>query len=388
MRIYHTSDPLMRTQRLTALSEIDAVQWNALVQDNNPFLRYEFLSALEHHQCVGEAAGWLPWHTVCFDDDNRLVAAAPLYLKDNSYGEFVFDWGWSEAYRRHGLSYYPKLVSAVPFTPATGQRLLLAPHADRRAARAIVEHTLDDARRHGFSSLHWLFNTDEDMDILQPLGLMRRLGCQFHWSNRGYRDFADFLDTLTAKKRKNIKRERRLVQDADLTICTLSGTEVSDTQWHTFHGFYRSTFHRLGGIPTLSLNFFQEIATTMGDQVLLVLARKGRQEIAGAISFRSDTTLYGRHWGCRETYDSLHFEACYYQGLDYCIQHGLQRFEPGAQGEHKIFRGFLPTLTQSAHWIAHPEFRAAITDFLQRETPAVESYARELHQHSPYREVS
>lgn len=380
--------PPMRIQRLAALAEIAPEQWNALVRDDNPFLRHEFLDALERHQCVGERTGWLPRHLVCFDDRQRLLAAAPLYVKDNSYGEFVFDWGWADAYRRHGLPYYPKLVGAVPFTPATGQRLLLAPGAPLEAARAIVEHALEEVRRQGFSSLHWLFNNEEDGVILHECEFLRRLGCQFHWRNPGYRDFADFLDTLTSKKRKNIKRERRLVQEAGLNIEILHGPAISEAQWHAFHAFYRSTFHRLGGVPTLTLGFFREIAHTLGERLVLVTAKAGGREVAAAISLRSATTLYGRHWGCQETHDSLHFELCYYQGLEYCIANGLLRFEPGAQGEHKIHRGFLPTLTQSAHWLAHPGFHEAVADFLNRETPAVESYARELSRHSPYRELS
>jgi len=377
----------LKIRTLESLGEIPSSQWNALVQDGNPFLRYEFLSALEHHRCVGERTGWLPRHLTCFDDQGQLLGAAPLYIKSNSYGEFVFDWGWAEAYRRHGLPYYPKLVSAIPFTPATGQRLLLAPSAQRPAiARALIEHALKETRELGCSSLHWLFTTPEDMGPLLAQGLISRLGCQFHWHNPGYRDFQDFLDTLTAKKRKNIKRERRLVQDAGLELQILRGTEASETQWRSLHAFYCSTFHRLGGMPTLTLPFFQEIAMMMGEQILLVLAREGHRAVAGAISFQSETTLYGRHWGCRADYDSLHFEACYYQGIDYCIRHGLQRFEPGAQGEHKISRGFLPVLTRSAHWLVHTGFREAVADFLRRETPAVEDYARELAQHSPYRE--
>ena len=222
--------------------------------------------------------------------------------------------------------------------------------------------------------------------LLQNKGFLSRIGCQFHWHNRDYRDFQDFLDTLTAKRRKNINRERRLVREAGLELQILSGRELSEAQWPIVYEFYRATFERLGGMPTLTLPFFQDIAETLSEQLMLVLAFDQGREVAGAISFRSASTLYGRHWGCRADHDSLHFEACYYQGLDYCIQQGLQRFEPGAQGEHKIYRGFLPTLTHSAHWIAHPGFRQVITDFLDRETPAVRQYAQELLQHSPYRD--
>jgi hypothetical protein len=377
----------MYIQRLESLADISATAWNALVQDHHPFLRHEFLSAMERHHCVGEHTGWLPCHSVCFDDKQRLIGAAPLYLKDNSYGEFVFDWSWADAYQRHGLRYYPKLVSAIPFTPATGQRLLLAPGPQAAAtAQAIIDQVLEEARHQALSSIHWLFTTDQDRELLLSRSYLHRLGCQFHWRNPGYRDFADFLDTLNAKRRKNIKRERRLVQEAGLTLEVLQGTQVSESQWHTFHRFYCSTFQRLGGIPTLTLSFFQEIATTLGERLVLVLASKGSRYVAGAISLCSDHTLYGRHWGCSADYDSLHFEACYYQGIDYCIRRQLQQFEPGAQGEHKIYRGFLPTLTQSVHWIAHPGFRSAIADFLQREMPAVKHYASDLVQHSPYRQ--
>ena len=378
----------MRIQRLDTLTEIPASEWNALLSDRNPFLSHEFLAALERHGCVGEQTGWLPWHVICRDDSGRLLGAAPLYLKFNSYGEFVFDWSWMEAYRRQGLAYYPKLVGAIPYTPATSPRLLLAPDQPQpgETLRAIFDFVFEESRRYSISSIHWLFPTTNELEPMLERGFMHRLGCQFHWQNPGYRDFEDFLDTFTAKRRKNIKRERRLVREAGLELRLLHGREATECQWHSIHEFYRSTFQRLGGIPTLTLPFFLEVAALLGDRLLLVLASSQGREVAAAISFRSDTTLYGRHWGCQVDFDSLHFEACYYQGLDYCIQQGLRGFEPGAQGEHKIHRGFLPTLTHSAHWIAHSGFRRAIADFLARETPAVREYARELLQHSPYRD--
>jgi predicted N-acyltransferase len=378
----------MRIERLDALSDLPAAEWTALVPDQNPFLSHEFLSALERHDCVGARAGWLPWHVVCRDERGRLLGAAPLYVKFNSYGEFVFDWGWAEAYRRQGLPYYPKLVGAIPYTPATSPRLLLAPEQPRprETARAMIDFVLEESHRRQLSSIHWLFPAPSDLEPLLEQGFMPRLGCQFHWHNRGYRDFQDFLDALTAKRRKNINRERRRVREAGLELRVLRGPDVDEAQWATVHDFYRSTFHRLGGMPTLTLPFFQEIAATLGDRILLVLAFARDRAVAGAISFRGADTLYGRHWGCRADYDSLHFEACYYQGLEYCIHHGLRRFEPGAQGEHKIHRGFLPALTHSTHWIADPGFRRAIADFLGREAPAVRDHARQLLQHSPYRD--
>jgi len=377
----------MQIQRLATLTGIPAAEWNTLVSEQNPFLSHEFLAALEQHQCVGERTGWLPWHLICRDEAGRLLGAALLYLKFNSYGEFVFDWTWAEAHRQQHLPYYPKLVGAIPYTPATSQRLLLAPDQPQPAKtrRALIDFALAQAQRHQWSSAHWLFPASDDLDSLLERGLLHRVGCQFHWENPGYRDFQDFLDTLTAKRRKNINRERRLVQDAGVEIQVLHGGEISEDQWQIIHDFYRSTFARLGGVPTLSLPFFLEIAATLRERLVVVLASLAGHEIAAALCFRSATTLYGRHWGCRAEYDSLHFEACYYQGIDYCIRQGLQRFEPGAQGEHKIHRGFLPTLTHSAHWIADPMFRRAIADFLARETPAVRDYAQELSQHSPYR---
>lgn len=377
----------MRVHSLDSLAAISPTEWNALVADSNPFLSHEFLAALERHHCVGEDTGWLPRHLVCQDDNGRLVAAMPCYSKSNSYGEFVFDWGWAEAFRRQGQCYYPKLLSAIPYTPATSHRLLVAPHQPQATAarEALIEALLEASQVGGYSSAHCLFPTLEESALFQNHGFMTRLGCQFHWQNPGYRDFQDFLDALTAKRRKNIKRERRLVSTAGLELRVLQGWEISESQWFTIHKFYRSTFQRLGGVATLSLPFFWDIAQSLGERLIVVLAYGQGQEIAAAISFRSNDTLYGRHWGCRVDYDSLHFEACYYQGLDYCIQHGLQRFEPGAQGEHKIHRGFLPTLTYSAHWIVDPGWRQAVKRFLASETPAVRDYAQQLQQHSPYR---
>lgn len=379
----------MRIQTLHSLSEVSAIEWNALIPDRNPFLSHEFLSALERHGCVGEAQGWLPWHRLCRDSTGRLLAAAPLYLKFNSYGEFVFDWGWAEAYQRHGLAYYPKLVGAIPYTPVTSPRLLrVAGPVGEQAARLLVEAVVDEVRHRGWSSAHWLFPPPTELEWLRSQGFLPRLACQFHWRNQAYRDFQDFLDGFTSKRRKAIQRERRRVREAGVELRILSGPDLNPAQWRRVHGFYRATFQRLGGIATLTLPFFEEIAITLGERLVLVLALVQGQEIAVAISWRSADTLYGRHWGCREesAVDGLHFEACYYQGLDYCIQQGLARFEPGAQGEHKVPRGFLPTLTQSAHWIAHPGFRRAISEFLAQETPAVQAYAQELLQHSPYHE--
>lgn len=382
----------METRIIESLADIPAAQWNALVQNQNPFLRHEFLYTLERTGCVGERTGWYPHHLLCLDQQQRLLGAMPLYLKDNSFGEFVFDWGWADAYQRHGLDYYPKLVSAVPFTPASGQRLLLSTDGQNQdVARQLLEAAFSEADRLGCSSIHWLFPEPDNYQLLHSLGettgLMTRLGCHFHWHNQDYQNFDDFMAALVSKKRKNIKRERRLVEQAGISLRTMSGDQVSESEWHTFYRFYSNTFHERGRHPFLTADFFPEVAATMGEQLLLVLASKNSVDVAGAISFKSADTLFGRHWGCRADFDSLHFECCYYQGIEYCIEHGLQRFEPGVQGEHKIWRGFLPTLTPSLHWLAHPAFNEAVGDFLRRENPAIRNYARQLQrEHSPYRQ--
>lgn len=283
----------MHLSVLSSLDDIPAADWNRLAGDANPFLRHEFLAALERHRCVGAAAGWIPQYLAAFEQD-RLVGAAPMYLKDNSYGEFVFDWAWADAYRRSGLRYYPKLVVAVPYTPATGARLLLAEDTPQ-IADALIAGALEHAQRLKVSSLHWLFTTEQDTRRLEAHGLMRRTGCQFHWHNQSYRDFDDFLAQLTAEKRKKIKRERRFVREAGIEIEVLNGRQISAEQWEIFHRFYSSTFLKRGGIASLSLGFFQEIGRTMADNVVLVLAKHQGRYVAGAFNLRGTDTLYGRH---------------------------------------------------------------------------------------------
>jgi hypothetical protein len=373
----------------TIIEQIDSIDpgaWNTLAHGGNPFLRHEFLAALEHHQCVGERFGWIPQHIVAKDCNGQLVGVMPLYLKDNSYGEFVFDWGWADAYQRAGLAYYPKLVTAVPYTPATGPRLLIAPHAPQQAvAHALIDRALDLAASHHVSSVHWLFTNEQDSRYLIQKGLLTRIGYQFHWHNQNYPDFDAFLGQLSSRKRKQIKRERRHVSDAQIVIKVLHGNEVSEAQLHQFHRHYQSTFYRLGGYATLSQAFFAEISTTVPQNVVFVFAYSNHKHVASAFCVRGEDTLYGRHWGCDADFNSLHFEACYYQGIDYCIAHGLKHFEPGAQGEHKISRGFVPTATYSQHWIENDQFRPIIADFLQREQQGVRHYMESLREHLPYR---
>ena len=375
----------LRSTIIGNISEVCSEDWDALAGTEQPFLRHAFLEALERHGCVGKHWGWLPRHLLLHDGE-RLVGAMPQYLKTNSYGELVFDWDWAEAYRRSGLAYYPKLVAAVPYTPATGARLLIAPDVDREAiARTLIEAAISHAKAIKVSSLHWLFPNEIDCNTLAAQGLLIRTDCQFHWHNRGYRDFEHYLDHFTSAKRKNIRRERRRVQESGISIRQFYGEQLSETQWQIVYRHYASTFARLGGHATLSLAFFRDISQHLPGQVVIFLAEQAGRPVASAICLRDKHSLYGRHWGCDEHFDNLHFELCYYQGLDYCIRHGLQRFDPGAQGEHKISRGFLPTATWSAHWIAHPEFRSAITDFLQRETRTMQDHIKTLGEHTPFK---
>jgi hypothetical protein len=377
---------MYRLTTLAAIDEIPAADWNALAGDDLPHLRHEFLAAMEHHGCVGERFGWLPRHLVLRDARDRAVAVAPCYLKFNSYGEFVFDWAWADAYQRAGMRYYPKLVVASPYTPATGQRILTGDTPDRPAlAAAMIQGSMQLAERSGVSGLHWLFTSETETDWLRARGLLRRLGCQFHWQNRGYASFDAFLGELSAEKRKKVKRERRRVVESGIRIRRVRGDQVTPEEWRIFHRLYEDTFDKRGGLPTLSLGFFQEIGRTMGESLLLVLAEYDARIVAAAFCLQGRDSLYGRHWGCFKDFHSLHFEACYYQGLEHCIEQGLERFEPGAQGEHKVARGFLPTRTWSAHWISDVRFRRPIDSFLDHEIEAVEDYIAEMSTHSPYK---
>jgi len=371
----------------TTIDEIEPEAWNRLIEPGNPFLNHAFLAALEHQGAVGEQFGWLPRHITLRNEQDQIVAAAPLYLKDNSYGEFVFDWNWADAWQRAGLDYYPKLVSAIPYTPASGNRLLVAAEHDTAALRQqLLECAVAEAKRCEASSLHWLFPTASECEQLVGTGLLPRLGTQFHWHNQNYRDFDDFLERFTAAKRKKLRRERRQVVEAGIEFDILHGDEIEEPLWPQIHHFYAATFYEKGGIPTLSEGFFREIGQTMGDRLVVILARREGRYIAGAICFRSDDTLYGRHWGAIEQHHSLHFETCLYQGIEYCIKHGLRHFEPGAQGEHKVSRGFEPTPTWSAHWIANDQFQQIIARHLQQEEEMMQEYMSELSKRLPFKQ--
>jgi len=378
----------LKITTIDSLHAISANEWNALAGFENPFTQYEFLIALENNGAVGKEFGWLTHFFLAYNDDSELVGALPLYIKFNSYGEFVFDWAWADAYQQHGLRYYPKLVSSIPYTPATGARLLIADKSHyKEIADALMNSVLSFAEKSQVSSFHCLFTNKQDTEYFENHSqLMMRLGCQFHWRNNNYSSFEHYLEQLTSKKRKQIKRERRIVKEQEIEFEILNGHAATEQQWDIYHRFYESTFERKSGMPTLSNNFFKEIARTMPDNIVLVLAKYRDEYVASAFNLKGAETLYGRHWGCSDEFDNLHFEACYYQGLEYCIDNGLKYFEPGAQGEHKIARGFMPTKTWSAHWIAHPQFNQSIKNFLKHETDGMLDYIQELNGHSPFKE--
>lgn len=374
---------------LDSIAQIDAPGWNALVGSGQPFLRHEFLLALEQSGCAMPRTGWTPRHLIIDDHSGRPAGAMPLFRKSHSRGEFVFDFSWANAYAQHGLEYYPKLLSAVPFTPVRGSRLLIGPTIDAPAmTKALIKAAIACAQRENLSSWHVLFPPDETVGSLEDAGLVVRRDCQFHWYNQGYASFDAFLATFTAEKRKKAKRERRRVAEAGIEFDTRHGGEMDDALWRTVYRFYADTFHRHGHEPYLNLDFFKRVAAAMPEQLMLKIARIGSTPIAVAIFFIGGDALFGRYWGSGGDYHSLHFETCYYQGIEYCIENKLQRFEPGTQGEHKVPRGFVPTLTSSAHYIADPRFAAAIRDFAKREARGVEHYAAQVNEHIPFNSVA
>jgi predicted N-acyltransferase len=366
---------------------ISAPAWNALAGDD-PFLRHEFFSALHETGCASKRTGWSPQFITLWDGDS-LQGAMPLYLKNHSYGEYVFDWAWANAYERAGYDYYPKLLSAIPFSPVTGKRLL-AQTPEQRAL--LISAALALARngnaRAGISSLHCLFPPEYEARELQRAGMMLRCGIQFHWKNRpggGYEDFEDFLQGMSYSKRKKIRQERRKVHDLGIQFEWLSGNDISDDRWRFFVDCYNNTYREHHSRPYLNLEFFLRLGKSMPENVLLILALRDNCPIGAALNIRNSHTLYGRYWGAREFVPGLHFETCYYQAIQYCILNGLSLFEGGAQGEHKLARGFLPVRTWSAHWLAHPEFTASIGSYLERETRDIDRYIKELEDSAPLR---
>ena len=367
-----------------SIADIDGEAWNALAGAGYPFLRHEFLELAETTGSVSADAGWTPRH-LAIHDGSRLRAAMPLYEKSHSWGEFVFDWAWAQAYQRAGFPYYPKLVAAVPFTPAPSPRLLRAQPGDDEAASALLEAATGLARESGCSSVHVLFPTPDELPLLERHGLLIRKDCQFHWHNRGYGSFDDFLATFTSAKRKKARRDRRRVSEAGIRFRRVHGADMSSDDWSAVYSLIARTFMLRGSLPYFNEAFFEGLGHRLGDNVLVILAEKNSQVIAAAVFYESDSALYGRYWGSDGHYDALHFETCYYQGIDYCIEAGKALFEPGTQGEHKIARGFSPVTTWSAHWLAHPEFAGAIERYLDEEGRHIDRYIDVVDAHTPYK---
>jgi predicted N-acyltransferase len=373
------------------IADLQAEQWDQMVDDNYPFVKHAFLEALEKHNCVGAKYGWIPTHIALFDA-GRLVAALPAYEKHNNYGEFVFDQAWERAWNQIGLPYYPKLVCSSPYTPVMGQRLLIHPEYrnDNQLQAELFATYCSLCEQKNYSGAHVLFANQEQQAWLKAQQhtdnqLYHRLDCQFHWQNHNYQHFDDFLNNLKSKKRKNINRERNSIVESGICFRVLDGHQATEQDWRDFDYFYQKTFIDKWSTPTLNYDFFIDIGYKMADSIVLVLADLEGKTIAGALMFKSDSHLYGRHWGCRQEIKNLHFETCFYQGIEYAIKNGLQTFEPGAGGEHKIARGFSPTLIESFHWLPVNPFGDNLDRFILEEEAIIQNYKQDCLNHSPFK---
>lgn len=379
----------MKARFLDGITSITAEEWNRVAGDEYPFLRHEFLLALEESGSASPSRGWQPQHLVV-EEGGRLLAVLPLYIKQHSMGEYVFDQSWARAYQRHGLNYYPKLLGAIPFTPASGPRLAFLECDTGQLMNVVCNALQQHCAKINASGWHVLFPEEDSLPLWQQTASQTRLGCQFHWFNEGYASFDDFLGTFSSRKRKEVKRERRRVAEQGVQIKRLSGDDITAEDWQAFFRFYQLTnlkYNGHGGY--LTADFFMRLYAVMRSHLLLVMAFDENSEpVAGALNMIGANTLYGRYWGCEREIDQLHFELCYYQGIDYCIEHGLQRFDPGAQGEHKIARGFRPIMTFSRHWLADRQFNQAIGDFLTEESTAVIQYCQAASAGLPFRRNS
>lgn len=381
------SDSALLSIKLVArIDEVPAASWNRCAGATNPFVSHEFLKALEDSRSVGPGTGWVPRHMVAETQAGGIVGVAPMYLKMHSFGEYVFDQPWADAYRRAGGQYYPKLQVASPFSPVPGPRLLVAPDAPPHTAEALVSGLVQVTAQIGVSSAHITFVEKPQADLFAREGYLIRLGLQFHWSNDGYQSFDDFMAALSSRKRKAIRKERREVEQAGIVMRQLTGDAIESKHWDAFYRFYLSTSDRKWGNPYLTREFFDELGRTMSDRIVLIMAEHDGRLVAGALNLRGSDTLYGRNWGCAGDYPFLHFETCYYQAIDFAIAHGLKRVEAGAQGEHKLQRGYLPVPTYSAHWIRDPALRRPVADYLVREVASIEDEIATLLQQSPFRQ--
>ena len=369
----------------SSIHEIDAQDWNACAGDDNPFVSFAFLSAVEDSGSAGSRTGWLPQHAVLRDEANQVVGIVPMYAKSHSYGEYVFDHGWASAFERAGGSYYPKLQAAVPFSPVPGPRLLRRPGSTVPAA-TLAQGLVQACQQLSLSSVHVTFCQDEEWDALGRAGWLQRIGTQFHWNNAGYASFDDFLGAMSSRKRKTIRRERRDAAGAGLSFRTLRGHEITRPMWDAFFGFYQATVDRKWGSAYLTRRFFPMLSERLDDRVVLMMAYHDQTPVAAALNLMGRDALYGRNWGCKGDWPFLHFELCYYQAIDFAIANNLPRVEAGAQGEHKIQRGYLPVPTYSAHWINHPGLRRAVSNFLDEERPAIQRHMEELASLSPFKE--
>lgn len=380
----------MKIQFLQSINDISAKKWNCIIKAEYPFIKHQFLQALEDSQSACGKTGWIANHAI-IEQNSEVIALMPLYIKQHSYGEYVFDWAWAEAWQRMGRPYYPKWVSAIPFTPSTGPRLVIREDIDPYSVIHLLIASLKEKAKGiedapFISGLHVLFPQESEEQLWHSAGLEKRSGVQFHWLNHNFASFDAFLQTFNSRKRKTLKRERRRIQEQGLELEVLEGDQVTHEQWLTFYRFYQLTYaKRSGHGGYLTFDFFKMIAEKMPQHLVLVLAKHHSKTVAGALNFKSDDTLFGRYWGCSEEFENLHFEACYYQGIEYCIKNKLQKFDAGAQGEHKIQRGFTPIHTHSYHWIQDKKLSPAITDFLQREAEGINQYIQEAKQYLPFK---
>lgn len=378
--------PTTRARWYASVRDIAPAAWQALAGAGNPFVSHAFLAALEESGAVGGASGWQPHPLTLEDEHGALLAAAPVYLKHDSRGEFVFDWAWAEAWHRHGLPWYPKLVAAAPFSPVGAPKMLLDPgHDAGPLRRALVQAAVDEARARGLSSLHWLFVEADEADALAEAGHLLRRDCQFHWCNDGYAGFDDFLARFRSARRKEVRRERRRVAASGLVIRRHGGDEIDPALWRRLYGLLARTFMVRGHMPYLDAGCLILLGERLGGALQAFVAWDGDEPVACALCLHDGETLYGRYWGSSRPVPALHFELCYYRGIEYCIETGLKRFEPGTQGEHKLARGFEPVLTRSAHWVAEAALRPALEQWVQREAGMVARYADAAREHLPFR---
>ncbi len=366
----------MKIHFIESIKNIDETTWNNLVDSDYPFMQHSFLLSLEESKCVGEGTGWYTFHLVVKEEED-VIALMPMYIKTDSHGEFIFDWSWADAFYRNGLDYYPKLVSAIPFTPASGPRLCVQDESKRTHITSLIKEGLEEISIElGISSAHILLPEKKELTSYVDSGFSTRTSYSFHWFNNNYSDFDDFLKELTSRQRKNLRKERSKIFDQNIHMERIPGEDINEELWDSFFKFYQITYLKRGMQAYLNLDFFHKISERLPESLLLVIAKEAKTKghLAGALNFCDSKNLYGRYWGCLEEYDSLHFESCYYQGIEHCIEMKLNKFDPGVQGEHKIKRGFLPVETFSSHWIKDDRFKKAIDDFLIREREHILEY--------------